>query len=595
MPKIRGISRARAKRLSSERCTSPEDEHASSLKYIEAAYSGDIKPLRDLTQNFQVKLDSLIQYVERLKQAVSDRVNYFHAGLILQSSREVYSRKVDYLEMLLDALVRTASSVELVLEKPEADVEQKKCNKRHKQLWPKLEEFKRVSKEEITILPESQRVVNFDLPKTVRLPPILPMLLMPPICNHVFLRDTKGDVMGRKADFRVNWPINRQGMPIDLAKQLQKTSKAGDEADDHAVFLANPKIADVESDADLDDAPMLDDSNLSEPDCAVGNGFAENLFAHDMCSTPAPHPDHAYEMPPSPGPSRPDTSVSMTLINTPFTPMLDPNTRPKRSARKLPAAMTLSEFITGKRKPDSSASKRKRKAKKSSKDPKINKSKRAKLDFEAEAPLLENCTIHGDGTAHGENVEESQPLAPSEDVLNSPRPSSATPSHAPDWDLGPPDDTDDEVADIMSETKESEFSKGVTELSPVDDSTPTRQQEEADDRYQTWTEKIRPILQRLDEKPKFDLRDTARTIIQDMKVGEKVSMGEILRHRKPEQVSRNFVALLQLCNTRNVEIGNDSVLLLSDGFKLAAEIPLDDCPDQPLSPAATESQNLRPS
>lgn len=54
-----------------------------------------------------------------------------------QSSREVYSRKVDYLEMLLDALVRTASSVELVLEKPEGDVEQKKCSKRHKQLWPK--------------------------------------------------------------------------------------------------------------------------------------------------------------------------------------------------------------------------------------------------------------------------------------------------------------------------------------------------------------------------------------------------------------------------------------------------------------------------
>lgn len=91
--------------------------------------------------------------------------------------------------------------------------------------FSRLDEFKRVSKEEITLLPESQRVVNFDLPKTVRLPPILPMLLMPPICNHVFLRDTKGDVMGRKGDFRVNWPVNRKGMPVDLAKQLHKTAR----------------------------------------------------------------------------------------------------------------------------------------------------------------------------------------------------------------------------------------------------------------------------------------------------------------------------------------------------------------------------------
>lgn len=88
-----------------------------------------------------------------------------------------------------------------------------------------------MSKEEITLLPESQRVVNFDLPKTVRLPPILPMLLMPPICNHVFLRDTKGDVMGRKGDFRVNWPVNRRGMPVDLAKQLNKTVR--DDNDDN--------------------------------------------------------------------------------------------------------------------------------------------------------------------------------------------------------------------------------------------------------------------------------------------------------------------------------------------------------------------------
>ena len=77
----------------SERCVSPEDEHASSLKYIEAAYSGDIKPLRDLTQNFQVKLDVLIQYVERLKQAVSDRINYFHAGLILQVSSAGFNQQ----------------------------------------------------------------------------------------------------------------------------------------------------------------------------------------------------------------------------------------------------------------------------------------------------------------------------------------------------------------------------------------------------------------------------------------------------------------------------------------------------------------------
>lgn len=64
-------------------------------------------------------------------------------------------------------------------------------------------------------------------------------------------------------------------------------------------------------------------------------------------------------------------------------------------------------------------------------------------------------------------------------------------------------------------------------------------------------------------------------------------MTEVLRHRKPEQVSRNFVALLQLCNTRNVEIeDDDSVLLLSDGFKLAAEIPTDGYSDL-LSASAT--------
>lgn len=128
------------------------------------------------------------------------------------------------------------------------------------------------------------------------------------------------------------------------------------------------------------------------------------------------------------------------------------------------------------------------------------------------------------------------------------------------------------------------------DLSPVDTSTPTRQQEEADDRYQTWSEKIKPILQKLDERPKFDLRDTARTIIQEMRVGQAVPMEDILRHKKPEQVSRNFVALLQLCNTRNVELGDDSVLLVSEGFKLGAEVPTDGYSDQLMPQSPRESQ-----
>lgn len=138
--------------------TNSEDEHEGPSSYVETTLCGGIRPQRDSAKNFIVDLDALIRYVRILKRTDPNQINYIRAALILQSSREVNSRKVDYLETLFYAFVKT---IRCHQRKTENAVPQKTSNRRPKQDWPAPNEFAIVSKDEIALLSEREILLLF--------------------------------------------------------------------------------------------------------------------------------------------------------------------------------------------------------------------------------------------------------------------------------------------------------------------------------------------------------------------------------------------------------------------------------------------------
>ena len=56
-----------------------------------------------------------------------------------------------------------------------------------------------------------------------------------------------------------------------------------------------PPADGVESEPGDDAASLHEDFEMMDLGSSVENGFSDDTFPHELCSTPAPHMDHAYE------------------------------------------------------------------------------------------------------------------------------------------------------------------------------------------------------------------------------------------------------------------------------------------------------------
>lgn len=90
-------------------------------------------------------------------------------------------------------------------------------------------------------------------------------------------------------------------------------------------------------------------------------------------------------------------------------------------------------------------------------------------------------------------------------------------------------------------------------------------------RIRAWEDRILPILEEQANRTKFRLPDYASRLLGELREGEVVPCSKLVASNSQYEVSRNFVALLHLCNTRNVDMQDGNVSLLSREYRLSAE------------------------
>ena len=77
-------------------------------------------------------------------------------------------------------------------------------------------------------------------------------------------------------------------------------------------------------------------------------------------------------------------------------------------------------------------------------------------------------------------------------------------------------------------------------------------------RVAEWETKIVPVLEEQDQREEFDIHKNSEELIVELDAKEKkeASVAELSKERKPYEVSRMFVSLLQMANDGTISIQN---------------------------------------
>ncbi|XP_022701561.1 uncharacterized protein LOC111267550 [Varroa jacobsoni] len=602
-----------------ERCTSP-NEHVELIRELESRYAEMLKPIRDLNKNFAVSLDVLEKYIQEVKQISIDTINFANAGLILQSSKEVYARKVDYLEKLFEDLQKTAYNVKRKEKDNEDNADENSKSKRtrkRKAMVDGLDEYKLISPDDIPQLADGDEM-NFNNVGLTYITQLRACLLKPEVSVHVELRDINGDLIGRKNDFRVNWPVNQDGMPCDLTLCYYEERKRNQSSD-----LICGDLSDR-----VDDSMCHNDMSATPP----RDSPAQSMFGRsDLTSTPSvPH----------------IVGFTDPLLNSTETGTIAfSETRRKTRGKKVPTEMTLDEFLTGKkRRSKNETSTKKRHNKRSEKKAKELEEQQKKA---AEEISTVNCVakggvkeegvvlsleklVEGSSMVTGASDVFSPPERKPEDSINKKNLPPTSPLHNVDHlQADVPEIKDDalrhnttnhfygDVEQLESSCQEDfevrlqSPSESVMECavdagcSDNDSDVPCRgdapqssatsdfpevhstartivedgqiyktgilELDPMNQRIRAWEDRILPILEEQANRTKFRLPDYASRLLGELREGEVVPCSKLVASNSQYEVSRNFVALLHLCNTRNVDMQDGNVSLLSREYRLSAE------------------------
>uniref|UniRef100_A0A663E2Z7 Condensin-2 complex subunit H2 n=1 Tax=Aquila chrysaetos chrysaetos TaxID=223781 RepID=A0A663E2Z7_AQUCH len=177
---------------------------------VESRFLHLLQPIRDLTKNWEVDVAAQLgEYLEELDQICisfdngKTTMNFVEAALLIQGSACVYSRKVEYLYLLVYQMLDFISNKKR--EKQPSSVQQDGKDT-DASFGADEEEF--LSLDDIG----DSSQVNVDMkkdhqPKTVNVIPLTPMSLVPP--EEADKRDNplfslKGEILASRKDFRMN-------------------------------------------------------------------------------------------------------------------------------------------------------------------------------------------------------------------------------------------------------------------------------------------------------------------------------------------------------------------------------------------------------
>ncbi|NWS61582.1 CNDH2 protein, partial [Chunga burmeisteri] len=180
------------------------------MEEVESRFLHLLQPIRDLTKNWEVDVAAQLgEYLEELDQICisfdngKTTMNFIEAALLIQGSACIYSRKVEYLYMLVYQTLDFISNKKREKQPSSLGQDGKDADASfgsEEEEFLSLDDIKDTSQANVDMKDDHQ-------PKAVNVVPLTPMSLVPPEetekrDNPLFSR--KGEILASRKDFRMN-------------------------------------------------------------------------------------------------------------------------------------------------------------------------------------------------------------------------------------------------------------------------------------------------------------------------------------------------------------------------------------------------------
>ncbi|NXM73845.1 CNDH2 protein, partial [Serilophus lunatus] len=578
------------------------------MEEVDSRFVHLLQPIRDLTKNWEVDVAAQLgEYLEELDQICisfdngKTTMNFMEAALLIQGSACIYSRKVEYLYMLVYETLDYISN--------------KKRTKLPSSLGPNGQDADATftdKEEEFLSLDDIQDTsqANVDMrkdqqPSTVNIVPLTPMSLVPP--EEVEKKENpllsrKGEVLASRKDFRMNtctphptgaFLLELAGLsPTHLQEQHLGTPRRATGAPGSSPGLEHPST-DVAPVRALSFSEEAASAHSPSPGAAGSeDDDMPGALGDDVEMAPAPdeHIEAQRTMPQTrryvlrerPPTQDPKSHKEVADPWQSLDPFGDSEEKLFRKGRPFLVPPNLDNVVGGKRK---------RKGPKKLQDflrwfsathnnvTDCRKSRKkgpsfADLELLYWRQLKERLAAQRKLQTRGRGLRAVPPLL--QEPLQEPELEEL--ERGADSDQGADgdyvehedvehEDVEQEAPEELGEASLDPPNQGYVELVRrnvelfMASSQKFAQETELSQRIRAWEERIEPLLQEQEARPPFDMREYGQALVQGCgELGQWRSLASLVAGQPPFEVCRYLLAALQLANDGVVELEQDEGL-----------------------------------
>jgi len=571
-----------------------------------------LKPIKDLTQNWEVPLAEIMsEYMDVLQQVTitfdggQTSVNFAQAALVLQGTASVYSKKVDFLwQMVL-------KTTELLRNKEEnegsADGEDGGGGgpgKGRKKMVDMTREFELLTVDiakNIDIKTDDEETVN-ERKNALNFIYVTPRQLIEKegseqksVKVNLFMgvANAKWDLLAAKEDFRINGQYVSQtgylGEELNVDNQyLNLVTEETLDGDPNHVSIIPDNEQDNDPDVN-DDPPLLNDNSVAAPFDEIDNregdvsvmseradGQNMSHVERDVLASPPPPPEPKIPETPAFDPWEPlDPHVQMSTpkpIKVKKTLRIPPSLKKKDKDRLNEDLIPISQYINQEMLQDTRHHKmfpevplcfsdlmktEYERRKERARLERVEERKRSQPRQAFYEPDEDQDDLFGDeGHEYEDLQEEGVDHVPDDliDDLDLPNPhmggdiGAVAAGELDDHDFNADGDNSDETLSY-----EEMVAKKVEQF--VTKSQEYMRSSELAMKVAKWHEMIGPRLENVERRNAFDIHAYGSMILNNFTPQRSnVSFNSVVRGQKPEEKSRYFLSMLMLANTENVEI-----------------------------------------
>ncbi|NXH01034.1 CNDH2 protein, partial [Loxia leucoptera] len=556
------------------------------MEEVDSRFLHLLQPIRDLTKNWEVDVAAQLgEYLEELDQICVSfdngrtTMNFMEAALLIQGSACIYSRKVEYLYMLVCQTLDYISNkkrekLPTSLDPNGRDADATFTNKEEEFL--SLDDIPETSQDSVDLRRDQQ-------PAAVNIIPLTPMSLVPPEEGEKKenpLLSRRGEVLASRKDFRMNTstPHASGAFLLELAglspthplqeQRLGTATAPGSSPAERpsagtalvrALSFCEEADAAGPDDDDVPEAPLGDDMEVTP----VPN---EHIVAQR--STPRTRGYMLRERPPSPDPkalSKEEPNPWQSLD-----PFGDSEEKPFRKGRPFLVPHGLDDVVGGKRK---------------------RRGPRKLQDFTRWFSVAYNHVTEGQKTrrkgptfadlevlywrqfkerlAAHRKLQSRRGCSSPQELLREPEPEleqerGADSDEGADNDFVEHEDMEPEALEELEEGNLDPPEPAYEELVRrnvelfMASSQKFAQETELSQRIRQWEELVEPLLQEQESRVPFDVRTYGLALTERCaQVGQWHSLASLVAGQPPFEVCRYLLASLQLANDGEVELAQE--------------------------------------